>query len=241
MAPAGCSRPPSGPAAPPGRWPAGNRPPSVCFRWARPASRVIFRSVTGAPVSTPRCSFSSRWVRISRCQLRSSTSSAAGGGEAGDRCPAPPAPAAGGPRHSAAGAQSGPRPPPARRWSPGRRCCPAPKSTSSPKRSANQLPQDLQLHLAHELHMDLPQLLVPAQCGAAGPPPPAAAASAAPCGHRPLGQQHPVGQHRLQHWAAPGAGSLPSPWPGIGVAQAGHGADRPRRAPPPPVWYRAPE
>ena len=36
---------------------------------------VIFISVISEPVSTPRCFFSSRWVRISRCQFRSSTSS----------------------------------------------------------------------------------------------------------------------------------------------------------------------
>ena len=41
---------------------------------SRPARMVIFTSVMGAPVSTPKCVFSARCVRINRCQFRSSTS-----------------------------------------------------------------------------------------------------------------------------------------------------------------------
>ena len=49
-------------------------PPSVCFRWVLPAISVIFTSVRGEPVSTPRCLFSMRLPMISLCQLRSSSS-----------------------------------------------------------------------------------------------------------------------------------------------------------------------
>ena len=36
---------------------------------------LLYTSVSGAPVSTPRCCFSSRWVSTRRCQFLSSTSS----------------------------------------------------------------------------------------------------------------------------------------------------------------------
>ena len=125
----------SAPGVPPGRWPGGSRPPRCASHGPGRSSRVSFISVMGDPVSTPRCTFSVRWVRMSRCQLRSSTSSGQAVSELKAAAPLAAAPAAGGPPRSGAGAQSVPPPPPERRWSPCRRCSPAPKVTSRPKRS----------------------------------------------------------------------------------------------------------
>ena len=61
---------------------------------------------------------------------------AARGGKAACRSPGARVPAADGPRHSGAGAQNAPPPPPGRQWSLCRGCSPCSKATESPNRSA---------------------------------------------------------------------------------------------------------
>ena len=95
-----------------------------------------------------------------------------------------------------------------------------------PEARGNQLAQDLQLHLAHELHVNLLPLGVPADAQQRVLLFQLSQLPQHRGGLRPRGQPHPVGQHGLQLRLIPGrldAQSLPRP----GVAQARHGADAP--------------
>ena len=180
-------------------------------------------SVMAEPVSTPTWRFSVKWVRISRCQFRSRSSAPQRLQSAG-RCPAPRAPGAGGPPRSGAEARSAP--PPARRGD----GLPVDDAALSkghlhPEPVLDQAGQHLQLDLPHQLEVDLPQGLAPhhpelgvlllqlAQVGEHG------------VGVTALGQQHLIGEHRLQ-LGRPGGGLRPQRVPRAGAAQAGDGAHR---------------
>ncbi len=115
------------------------------------------------------------------------------------RCPAPPAPAAGGPRRSGAGAQSGPPPPPGRRWSPGRRC--SPRRRRPPGRSGRAISR----RRISSCTSPMSWMWISRSCSfqtmwswGSSSSSCRSCRSAVWTSH-PSGQQHLIGEHRLQH------------------------------------------
>ena len=92
----------------------------------------------GAPVSTPRCCFSSKWVSTSRCQFLSSTSSR----QSAAYCiplPGGEASVSDAPQHNGAEAHSCPTPSMGSVMGSLYNIPPGPKDTSSPKRWASRV------------------------------------------------------------------------------------------------------
>ena len=186
-------------------------------------------SVTGAPVSTPRWTFSARCPRISRCQCRASVSV----GHIVSNCRPEPGSAG---LHQQVDLGIVPQrlvvPHALDRGGDGLEIddIALVEGDLQPEALFDQLLQDLHLHRAHQLHADLAQQRVPDQMQLRDPPPRARAAGRRPAAASvPSGRRQAVFQHRLQGRRPAPPSHAPRVIAGHRLRQAGHGADGPGR------------